>query len=97
MQKLSAAKGATKLLGLFNPSNLGGALDRYFLKKGSVAKFPDQPDLTDQVSASLDILSRNEKGFVLMVESGRTGIKLVPRLAHHPPDKIEGQTTLTGR
>ena len=69
--ELKAAKGANKLLGLFNTSNIDGALDRFFLKKGSVAKFPDQPDLTDQVRAALDLLSRNDKGFVLMVESGR--------------------------
>jgi len=69
--ELAAAKGATRLLGLFNPANIDGALDRFFLKKGSVAKFPDQPDLTDQVRAALDVLARNDKGFVLMVESGR--------------------------
>jgi alkaline phosphatase len=69
--ELTAAKGARKLLGLFNTANIDGALDRFFLKKGSVAKFPDQPDLTDQVHAALDVLSRNDKGFVLMVESGR--------------------------
>ena len=69
--ELKAAQGATKLLGLFNPGNVDGALDRFFLKKGSVAKFPDQPDLTDQVRAALDVLARNDKGFVLMVESGR--------------------------
>lgn len=69
--ELEAAKSAGKLLGLFNTGNIDGALDRFFLKKGSVAKFPDQPDLTDQVTAALDILSKNDKGFVLMVESGR--------------------------
>ncbi len=69
--ELEAAKGAPKLLGLFNPVNIDGALDRFFLKKGTVAKYPDQPDLTDQVSAALDVLSKNDKGFVLMVESGR--------------------------
>src|SRR5205085_7513519 len=69
--ELIAAKGAPKLLGLFNTGNIDGALDRFFLKKGTVAKFPDQPDLTDQVRAALDVLSKNEKGFVLMVESGR--------------------------
>jgi alkaline phosphatase len=69
--ELDAAKGAGKLLGLFNPVNIDGALDRYFLKKGTVSKYPDQPDLTDQVRASLDILSKNGEGFVLMVESGR--------------------------
>jgi alkaline phosphatase len=69
--ELASARNAPKLLGLFNTVNIDGALDRFFLKKGTVAKFPDQPDLTDQVRASLDILSRNDKGFVLMVESGR--------------------------
>src|SRR5499433_1127702 len=68
---MSAGPKATKLLGLFNPVNIDGALDRFFLKKGSVAKFPDQPDLTEQVKVALDVLSKNDKGFVLMVESGR--------------------------
>ena len=36
-----------------------------------MSKFPDQPDLTDQVRAALDVLSKNDKGFLLMVESGR--------------------------
>ena len=69
--ELAAAKGSDKVLGLFNTGNVDGALDRMFLKKGGVEKFPDQPDLTDQVRAALDILSKNDKGFVLMVESGR--------------------------
>jgi alkaline phosphatase len=69
--ELAAAANATKLLGLFNTGNIDGALDRFFLKKGTVAKFPDQPDLTDQVRVALDILSRHDQGFVLMVESGR--------------------------
>jgi alkaline phosphatase len=71
--KAATAPGsnATKLLGLFNTGNIDGALDRFFLKKGTVDKFPDQPDLTDEVRSALSILSKNEKGFVLMVESGR--------------------------
>ena len=68
----SAAKTETRsLLGLFNAGNIDGALDRKFLKKGTVARFPDQPDLTDEVKAALTVLSRNDDGFVLMVESGR--------------------------
>jgi alkaline phosphatase len=63
--------GATRMLGLFNTGNVDGALDRMFLKKGTVGRFPDQPDLTDQVRVSLDMLSRSDKGFMLMVESGR--------------------------
>ena len=46
-----------------------GALDRKFLKGGTVQKFPDQPDLTDQIRVALDLLSRRPEGFVLMVES----------------------------
>ncbi len=71
MMALAAKPETTKLLGLYNPLNIDGVLDRKFLKQGLVAKYPDQPDLTDQVRASLQILSRNEKGFLLMVESGR--------------------------
>lgn len=71
-EMLAADKaGATKLLGLFNTGNVDGALDRMFLKKGTVKRFPDQPDLTDQVRVSLDMLSKSDKGFMLMVESGR--------------------------
>jgi alkaline phosphatase len=60
----------TKLLGLFTFGNMDGVLDRKFLKSGTVKKFPDQPDLTEQVRAALTVLSKNEAGFFLMVESG---------------------------
>jgi alkaline phosphatase len=60
----------TKLLGLFTLGNMDGALDRKFLKGGTVGKFPEQPDLTEQVSAALAVLSKNPSGFFLMVESG---------------------------
>jgi alkaline phosphatase len=67
-----AAKPETRrLLGLFNTKDIDGALDRKFLKAGTVSKFPGQPDLTDEVQAALDVLSRNDDGFMLMVESGR--------------------------
>ena len=61
----------TKLLGLYNTGNVDGALDLKFLKKGSVGKFPDQPDVVDEMRAAIRILSRNKNGFVLMVESAR--------------------------
>jgi len=68
----AAAKPETrKLLGLFNDKNIDGALDRKFLKKGTVGRFPDQPDLTEEMRAALEILARDDKGFLLMVESGR--------------------------
>ena len=56
---------------------MDGALDRKFLKGGGVKKFPDQPDLTDQVQAALNVLSKNDDGFFLMVESG-----LIDKYAH---------------
>ncbi len=57
--------------------NMDGVLDRKFLKGGGVKKFPEQPDLTEQVQAALNILSKNETGFFLMVESG-----LIDKYAH---------------
>jgi alkaline phosphatase len=71
-EMVAAAKnpGTSKLLGLFTLGNMDGALDRKFLKGGTVKKFPEQPDLTEQVSAALSVLSKNEAGFFLMVESG---------------------------
>ena len=71
-EMVSAAKdpGTTKLLGLFTLGNMDGALDRKFLKGGTVGKFPDQPDLTEQVGAALEVLSKSPSGFFLMVESG---------------------------
>src|SRR5437016_6278312 len=70
MKAAASAPATTILLGLFHLGNMDGVLDRKFLKKGTVGRFPEQPDLTEQVSAALQILSRNENGFVLMVESG---------------------------
>ncbi|KAA0077688.1 alkaline phosphatase [Tardiphaga sp. P9-11] len=66
-----------KLLGLFTPGNMDGVLDRKFLGGGGVKKFPQQPDLTEQVHAALKVLSRNDNGFFLMVESG-----LIDKYAH---------------
>jgi alkaline phosphatase len=70
--KAAGAKPETrKILGLFNNGHIDGALDRRILKKGTVARYPDQPDLVDMVKVSLDILSKKPEGFVLLVESGR--------------------------
>lgn len=71
MQSLAEKPTTTRLLGLYNTGNIDGALDLKFLKKGSVSKFPDQPDVVDEMKAALQVLSRNKKGFVLMVESAR--------------------------
>ena len=71
MQDAANDSNTTKLLGLYNTGNVDGALDLKFLKKGSVSKFPDQPDVPESMNAALKILSRNKNGFVLMVESAR--------------------------
>ena len=78
--ELEAASGKSEtrqLLGLFAPGNMDGVLDRKFLKGGGVRKFPDQPDLTEQVQAALNILAKNDAGFFLMVESG-----MIDKYAH---------------
>lgn len=74
--ELNAAK-SDRLLGLFNLGNMDGVLDRKFLKGGTVSKFPDQPDLTEQVKAALAVLSAKPNGFFLMVESG-----MIDKYAH---------------
>ncbi|MBS1210780.1 MAG: alkaline phosphatase [Proteobacteria bacterium] len=71
MNTAAADSKTTKLLGLYNTGNVDGALDLKFLKKGSVSKFPDQPDVVEEMKAAIKVLSRNKKGFVLMVESAR--------------------------
>ncbi|MFA5901965.1 MAG: alkaline phosphatase, partial [Hyphomicrobium sp.] len=68
---VAAKPETTQLLGLFNDGNIDGPLDRKFLKKGTVDKFPNQPDLTDQMRAALEVLSRSKDGFLLLVEAGR--------------------------
>jgi alkaline phosphatase len=70
MTALTDDPKTTKLVGLFTLGNMDGALDRKILKGGTVGKFPEQPDLTEEVGAALKVLSRNEAGFFLMVESG---------------------------
>ena len=69
--ELAAAAGNNtgKLLGLFHTGNLDTTLDREFLKKGTVEKFPNQPGLVEMTEAALAQLSKNEDGFFLMVEN----------------------------
>ena len=66
--ELSQAKTGGKLLGLFHTGDMDVALDRMFLKKGTVAKFPDQPGLVEMTKVAIDRLSKNPEGFFLMVE-----------------------------
>ncbi|MDP1881805.1 MAG: alkaline phosphatase, partial [Bradyrhizobium sp.] len=77
LDALAAKSDTRQLLGLFATGNMDGALDRKFLKGGGVGKFPEQPDLTEQLQAALNVLSRNDAGFFLMVESG-----MIDKYAH---------------
>ena len=77
LNALAAKSDTRRLLGLFATGNMDGVLDRKFLKGGGVKKFPEQPDLTEQVQAALSVLSKNDAGFFLMVESG-----LIDKYAH---------------
>ncbi|WP_174803047.1 alkaline phosphatase [Martelella limonii] len=67
--EMDAADKNTKLLGLFHTGNMDSTLDRDFLKKGTVEKFPNQPGLVAMTKTAIDRLSENEDGFFLMVEA----------------------------
>lgn len=69
--ELAALSGSNqdKLLGLFHTANLDVTLDREFLKKGTVDKFPNQPGLVEMTKVALDKLSENPEGFFLVVEA----------------------------
>ncbi|SON55464.1 Alkaline phosphatase H precursor [Hartmannibacter diazotrophicus] len=65
----AGAGNEDKLLGLFHTGNMDVALDRLFLKKGTVEKFPNQPGLVDLTKTAIDQLSKNPEGFFLMIEA----------------------------
>lgn len=65
----AAATNTGKILGLFHTGNMDTTLDREFLKKGTVGKFPDQPGLVEMTKTAIDTLSKNPEGFFLMVEA----------------------------
>lgn len=69
--ELATAAGSNtgKILGLFHTGNMDTTLDREFLKKGTVGKFPEQPGLVEMTKVALDNLSKNPEGFFLMVEA----------------------------
>src|SRR5215471_3821213 len=69
MKEAASGAGTRRLLGLFHPENMDGALDRRVLKQGTVPKFPEQPDVADMTRAAIQVLSRNPDGFFLMVEA----------------------------
>ncbi len=60
-----AATHATKLLGMFSAGHLPSVIDRQNLDA------PNVPTLAEMTGAALDILSRHDEGFFLLVEGGR--------------------------
>jgi alkaline phosphatase len=58
-----------QLLGLFHNSNINVYIDKAIEKNPDVLKnYPDQPMLWDMTQKAIDILSRDQDGFFLMVE-----------------------------
>jgi len=67
--ELDKHRQKTKILGLYNIDHLNVYLDREVLKNPSVlGKFNAEPNLMEMTSVALEILSKNEDGFFLMIE-----------------------------
>ena len=67
----------TKLLGLFSLSNMNVAKDKIDKRRAPGTPgvvddfgFPDQPMLDEMTDKALEVLSKNPKGFVAMIEGG---------------------------
>ena len=65
--------GEDRLLGLFAYSNMNVAYDKLNGRRGTSTLvddygFPDQPMLDEMASKALEVLSRDRRGFVLMIE-----------------------------
>lgn len=68
-KEMMAAPDNKPLLGLFHPSTMNVYVDREMLKNPEVlGKYTDQPNLINMTKKSLDILSKNPKGFFAMIE-----------------------------
>ena len=61
----AAASHATKLLGVFSASHLPYVIDRRHMNVSNV------PTLAEMTSAALEVLSRRDAGFFMLVEGGR--------------------------
>ena len=69
--------GTTKLIGLFNFSNMNVAKDKMDGRRNGGGTnvvddfgFPDQPMLDEMTDKALAVLSQNSNGFVVMIEGG---------------------------
>lgn len=67
--ELNRVKNTHKLLGFFHLDNMNVYLDREVTKNPAVlGSFTDQPTLIDMTKQAISVLSKNPKGFFLMVE-----------------------------
>jgi alkaline phosphatase len=66
-----------KLLGMFHSGDMNVWLDRN-VYTDNLGDFPDQPGVVEMTLSALDVLSQNENGFYLMVESGSVDKQLHP-------------------
>ncbi|HEX4998935.1 MAG TPA: alkaline phosphatase [Terriglobia bacterium] len=74
--ELEAAGASDKLLGLFHGAELASRYDRMRAASGNpsgleaVGQFTDQPTLEAMTRQAINVLSRNPRGFFLVVEAG---------------------------
>jgi alkaline phosphatase len=79
LSSLAGGQAHDKLLGLFGYGNMNVALDKIAKRRGALPagassfvvddyKAPDQPMLDEMSEAAFEVLSRNQHGFVLMIE-----------------------------
>ncbi|WP_088830311.1 alkaline phosphatase [Paenibacillus tyrfis] len=76
--QLKAANAPDKLLGLFHTADMSVYYDRSTNNKAELKSFTDQPNLWDMTQKALDTLSKNDKGFFLMVEGASIDKQLHP-------------------
>jgi alkaline phosphatase len=96
---LTSRDAPDKLLGLFGYGNMNVALDKVNYRRGVKPEgrttyvvedyhAPDQPMLDEMAEAALKVLSRNENGFVLMVEGAH-----IDKQSHlMDADRVIGET-----
>jgi alkaline phosphatase len=80
----AVSSSTTKLLGLFNFSNMNVSKDKIDKRRAPGTPgvvddfgFPDQPMLDEMTDKALQVLSKNPKGFVAMIEGGS-----IDKMAH---------------
>jgi alkaline phosphatase len=77
MKVAAARPEAKKLLGLFHPGKYGRCPRPQVPEEGDRGTVSPPTDLGDMVTSALQVLSRHDRGFVLLVESG-----LIDKFSH---------------